>query len=94
MIKIASMQFLTMSFPMENSPVLIVNILPRPPWRYLFTDTGRNPGSATHKERQAAKGMAVPKASAAKKFRRLITNTTLSKFTWKSILCAAEGKSG
>ena len=54
----------------------------------------RNPGSATHNERQAAKGMAVPKASAAKKFKRLITNTTLSKFTWKSILCAAEGKSG
>ena len=57
---------------MENSLVLIANILPRPPWRYLFTDTGRNPGSATHKERQAAKGMAVPKASAAKKFRRQI----------------------
>ena len=32
----------------------------------------RNPGSATHKERHAAKGMAVPKASAAKKFRRQI----------------------
>jgi len=38
-LKIASMQFLTMSFPMENSPVLIANILTRPPWRYLFTDT-------------------------------------------------------
>ncbi len=35
----------------------------------------RNPGSATHKERQAAKGMAVPKSTAAKKFKRLITDS-------------------
>jgi len=37
------MQFLTMSFPMENSLVLIANVLTRPPWRYLFTYMGTEP---------------------------------------------------